>query len=529
MNKTVNINLGGEFFHIDEDAFAELKRYLDAVRASLNQDESIEEIISDIESRIAELFVELLPNPKSVVTKSQITQVIDIMGQPEEFDTDEPADQEHQNRKATPKELYRDQDNKYIAGVGSGLGHYLGIDALWVRLIWLLLTIFSSGSFILIYILFWILVPAADSTSQKLKMKGQPINISNIERRFKEGYDNISDSVKSMDYNKYGDQVKKSSHRFFEAIAKALVIMAKIIGKIIGLILVVLSLGTILSMAIGFFSVGTIEFWGQGNLIDYLHAVNGYNAPIWVIFALIFVALGLPFLVLFIVGLKLLLPHLRSIGWTAKVIIFLIWLIALISLVIVGVQSMTRNAITGSFEREIPLQMTKQDTLILAMNKNYVARNDHRRQDDFKIRMIDEGQKSIINQDVRLVVRSTSKTEGFVQINAYADSHSLDDAQAKAQLIDYRISLSDNKLLIDPNWTTPIENKYRNQKIDVIVYLPTGSVFWADQNTHSYHQNAKRYQDILISGNEGHYLKVMDQEALCLDCKNDGLVIKSED
>ena len=98
MNKTVNINLGGEFFHIDEDAFAELKRYLDAVRASLNQDESIEEIISDIESRIAELFVELLPNPKSVVTKSQITQVIDIMGQPEEFDTDEPADQEHQNR-----------------------------------------------------------------------------------------------------------------------------------------------------------------------------------------------------------------------------------------------------------------------------------------------------------------------------------------------------------------------------------------------------------------------------------------------
>ena len=302
MNKTVNINLGGEFFHIDEDAFAELKRYLDAVRASLNQDESIEEIISDIESRIAELFVELLPNPKSVVTKSQITQVIDIMGQPEEFDTDEPADQEHQNRKATPKELYRDQDNKYIAGVGSGLGHYLGIDALWVRLIWLLLTIFSSGSFILIYILFWILVPAADSTSQKLKMKGQPINISNIERRFKEGYDNISDSVKSMDYNKYGDQVKKSSHRFFEAIAKALVIMAKIIGKIIGLILVVLSLGTILSMAIGFFSVGTIEFWGQGNLIDYLHAVNGYNAPIWVIFALIFVALGLPFLVLFIVA-----------------------------------------------------------------------------------------------------------------------------------------------------------------------------------------------------------------------------------
>ena len=122
MNKTVNINLGGEFFHIDEDAFIELKRYIDAVRGSLSHDDSIQEIISDIESRIAELFGELLPNAKSVVTMNQVMSVIEIMGQPEEFDMDDRANA-NQHSRPTAKELYRDQDNKYIAGVASGLGH----------------------------------------------------------------------------------------------------------------------------------------------------------------------------------------------------------------------------------------------------------------------------------------------------------------------------------------------------------------------------------------------------------------------
>ena len=521
MNKTVNINLGGEFFHIDEDAFIELKRYIDAVRGSLSHDDSIQEIISDIESRIAELFAELLPNAKSVVTMNQVMSVIEIMGQPEEFDMDDRANA-NQHSRPTAKELYRDQDNKYIAGVASGLGHYLGIDTVWIRVIWLLLTIFSSGSFVLIYVLFWILVPAALSTSQKLKMKGQPINISNIEQRFKEGYTNISDSVKSVDYNKYGDQVKKRSQQLTELLAKIIMLLAKFIGKLIGLFLVVISLTTIVGMAVGFFSAGTIEFWGQGDLIDYFHAISNFDLPIWALLALLFVTLGFPFLVLFIVGIKLLIPHLRSIGWTTKIIIFLIWLSAIMTLIFVGMQNMRQTAITGGFDREIPLNITKQDTLYVSMNENPLAGYGPHKRDDFKIRMIEEGQKSIVNQDVRLIFRATSNADGYVLVNAYADSYSLSEAQQKARLINYHVVQDGNQLLIDPYWTTDLAHKYRNQRIEVVVYLPVGTIFWADQNTHSYHQNTKDHNDILMSGDEQHFLKVLAQEAVCMDCGKHG-------
>jgi phage shock protein PspC (stress-responsive transcriptional regulator) len=184
MNKTININLGGTFFHIDENAFNHLKSYLEAVRATLSPEDSVSEIMDDIEARIAELFNESLSNKDQVITLDRVKEVIEIMGQPEAFDPNsdesEQGGQSGHNERKTPKQLFRDEENKYLGGVASGLGHYLGIDCLWIRLIWLLLFFFSSGTFFMIYVLFWILVPAAKSTSDKLKMKGEPINISNI-------------------------------------------------------------------------------------------------------------------------------------------------------------------------------------------------------------------------------------------------------------------------------------------------------------------------------------------------------------
>ena len=180
MKKTVNINLAGTFFHIDEDAFAKLQRYLDAIRRSLTDPQGSDEIIRDIEARIGELFSEKIESSSQVISIKELDEVIAVMGQPEDYMVDEeifddipPASKK--GKRSSYKQLFRDIDNKFIAGVSSGLGHYLGFDAVWVRLLWVLLTIFSSGTFILIYILFWILVPAAETTSQKLKMTGEPV------------------------------------------------------------------------------------------------------------------------------------------------------------------------------------------------------------------------------------------------------------------------------------------------------------------------------------------------------------------
>jgi hypothetical protein len=133
MNKTTSINLGGYFFHIDEDAFRKLSNYFDAVKRSLSPD-GREEIINDIESRISELFTEKLGSTKQVIGLKEVDDIITIMGQPEDYkiEDESPKNDFQSNYTSTGsiKKLYRDKDNSFLGGVLSGLGHYLGVDPL---------------------------------------------------------------------------------------------------------------------------------------------------------------------------------------------------------------------------------------------------------------------------------------------------------------------------------------------------------------------------------------------------------------
>ena len=522
MNKTININLGGTFFHIDENAYNHLKSYLEAVRVALSPEDSIAEIMDDIEARIAELFNESQTNKDQVITLERVKEVIEIMGQPEAFDPDgDEPEQNGQNAYSehkTPKQLFRDEENKYLGGVASGLGHYLGIDCLWIRLIWLLLFFFSSGTFFMIYILFWILVPAAKSTSDKLKMKGEPINISNIEKRVKEGYDKFSDNMKSVDYDKYGNQVKRGSNRVVELIGNLLKGTLTVLAKLLGVLMLIFSITTLLGLAFGLFSAGSLEFWGQADLIQYYQAVSVAQIPFWALLTIVFLAVGIPFIVLFIVGLKLLIPNLKSMGWTPKILIFALWIASILALIFFGAKHASFSSVTGQFQREIPLPISKNDSITLTMNQRLLSGRSSERDDDFKIKMDAENNPIIITNNVRLIVRSTQKEEGFIKIDSYADGTSLDEAQDKARQINYQIQYTDGVLELDPFLTTDLAHKYRDQHVEVIVYLPTGSVLWVDHNTNSYHQNTRAYNDLLDSGYEGHYLKVMDRELKCLDC-----------
>ena len=518
MNKTININLAGSFFHVDENAYAHLQKYLDAVRATLSPEDSIEEIMNDIEARIAELFSESMTSNDQVITLSRVKEIIDIMGQPQDFDPEGAAESNAAEQYKSIKQLFRDEENKYLGGVASGLGHYLGIDCLWIRLIWLLLFFFSSGTFFMIYILFWILVPAAKSTSDKLKMKGEPINISNIEKRVKEGYDKLSDNMKSVDYDKYGNQVKRGSNRVVEVIGNLLKGTLTVLAKLLGVLMLIFSITTLLGLAFGLFSAGSLEFWGQADLIQYYQAVSVAQIPFWALLTIVFLAAGIPFIVLFIVGLKLLIPNLKSMGWTPKILIFALWIASILALIFFGAKHATFSSVTGQFQREIPLPISKNDSLTLTMNQSLLSGRSSERDDDFKIKMDADKNPIIVTNNVRLIVRSTKKEEGFIKVDSYADGATLDEAQDKAMQINYQIQYTDGVLELDPFLTTDLAHKYRDQHIEVIVYLPTGSVLWADYNTHSYHQNTKAYNDLLDSGYEGHYLKVMDRELKCLDC-----------
>lgn len=198
MNKTININLAGLFFHIDEDAYNRLQRYLAAVRNSFSETTGADEIMSDIESRIAELFLEKRANEQQVISIVHVESVIDIMGQPEDYEVDEDIFTEagprtrRTNFAAKGKQLFRDTQNGYVGGVSAGLSYYLGMDTIWIRVLWIVATFFSAGWLIPIYILLWIFVPDAVTTNQRLTMMGKEVNITNIEDNFKAGFEPVA-------------------------------------------------------------------------------------------------------------------------------------------------------------------------------------------------------------------------------------------------------------------------------------------------------------------------------------------------
>src|SRR5690554_4404824 len=266
MNKTININLGGTFFYIDEDAYNKLTRYLDAVKRSISDPQGKDEIIKDIEVRIAELFTEKQKHDKQVITIKEVEEVIAVMGQPEDYAVDDEMFEDsgkstYEHKSA--KKLFRDIDNKYLGGVSSGLGHYLGVDAVWMRLLWVILTIITTGTFALFYILFWILVPAAVTVADKLTMKGEPVNISNIERKFKESYDNVADKIKNADYDKYGKRVKSNTDNFADALGTFFMALLTVFVKFIGAIILLVSSFTLIGLFIGLFITGVSGFYSE--------------------------------------------------------------------------------------------------------------------------------------------------------------------------------------------------------------------------------------------------------------------------
>ncbi|MCT8340923.1 PspC domain-containing protein [Flavobacteriaceae bacterium TK19130] len=524
MKKTVNINLAGTFFHIDEDAYAKLSRYLDAIRKSLTDPKGSDEIMRDIEARIAELFNEKIQSQSQVISIKELDEVIAVMGQPEDYMVDEemfedePVKEQRARRQSGHKQLFRDIDNKFIAGVSSGLSHYLGIDAIWVRLLWILLTFLSSGFFIIIYILFWILVPAAVTTSDKLKMTGEPVNISNIERKFKEGYDSVTDSVKNADYDKYGNKIKKGTAGFFETLGKVILAILTIFVKFLGVLLILTSLSVLIGLIISLFTLGTVGLWGTGEIMDYISLADISGAPIWLVSLVVFFAVGIPFFALFILGLKLLINNLKSLGRTVKISLVIVWVLSLIGLGILGIQQATQRAYEGEVISENTLAIDANDTVYLSMRADHQYEYEVYRQGNLQIEYDENDEKVIYSNDVRLIVKSTRDSVAKIRIMKEAEGEGRLAAEKYAEAINYSYSLENNTLYLDGFFTTDTKNKFRDQEVTVTVFLPEGSVLVADKNTRSFHSNYSNMGDILDYGKEGHYLRIVEGDVQCLDC-----------
>ena len=195
MKITVSINLGGYSFNIDEDAYTELKSYLKNLELHFAGEESSSEIISDIETRMAELFRTKITSYKQVINIDDVRKVISVLGTPEDIsDTEGPSARDKFSSPGYHR-MYRDTDHRIIGGVCSGMGAYWDIDPLIIRVIFVALVL-AGGVGALVYLILYIVLPEARTTAQKIEMKGNPVNIHNIKDSVKKEFDAVRKNMK---------------------------------------------------------------------------------------------------------------------------------------------------------------------------------------------------------------------------------------------------------------------------------------------------------------------------------------------
>lgn len=522
MNKTVNMNLGGFFFHIDEDAYQKLNRYFDAIKRSLS-DEAREEIMSDIESRISELFSEKLENSKQVLSLSDVDDVIAIMGQPEDYkiedeSTGSQAGYAYSGTGRT-KKLYRDKDTGIVAGVCSGLGHYFGVDPVWIRIVLVLLIFAGFGTGILAYIILWAVTPEAVTTSEKLEMTGEPITISNIEKKVKEEFEGVSDKIKNADYGQMGTHVKSGAQKIGSSLSDIIVSLMKIFAKIVGVFIVLISTATIVSLLISLFTLGSTSYldvpW-----IDYFNTFNYTNTSLWFIALTFFLAIGIPFFFLLILGLKILVNNLKSIGNIAKYTLLAIWLVSIGTVITLFAKSASEFAFDNKVVDKTTINIATTDTLNVKFRENeyYTRNNGHH--NDFRLVQDSTGVEYIYSEDVDFEVVPTDEKSPYIQIEKNSKGKSFNEAKNRAEKIKYGFKIEGNQLILDEYFLTDAKSKFRGQEVTIYLYVPKGTFLKFDESVEDHDVSDNDFFNLHYSSDDYVY-KVEENKVKCLNCPPD--------
>jgi phage shock protein PspC (stress-responsive transcriptional regulator) len=518
MNKTVSINLGGLVFHIDEDAFQKLSHYFDAIKRSLSNTKEQEEIINDIEMRVGELVAEKHKSDKQVISIKEVDEIISIMGQPEDYRID---DEEPKNTTSNfetlkrDKKLFRDKDEAVIGGVLAGLGHYFGIDKVFLRILFLVL-FFVAGTGLLAYIILWIAMPEAQTTSEKLEMRGEPVTISNIEKKVREEFVTLSEKFKSTDFEKMKSEMKSNSEKFNANFKGYLDVFFNVIAKTIGALMILGSLAILVIFLIGVLAFGTTNF-PEFPFHSFIELGNFTDYPIWFFGLLFYVAVSIPSFFVLLLGIKIVAPNSKSIGSIAKYILLALWIIAIAILISIGIKQAAEYAYEGRIYEKQSINLNPKDTLYIKFKNNDYYAKDVNDFTDFSIT------KDSLNQDVvysNLIIFEIEKTDEllpYIKINKEAKGNSFITAKQRAEKIKYSYKIIGNQLVLDNYLITELKDKYRDQKIEIKLYLPKGTLFKVNSSVKNYDYSDNSFFNLHTSS-DGYIYNVVDSQVKCLNC-----------
>lgn len=619
MKKIININLSGRVLPIEDSAYEQLQAYIESLRRYFANEEGRDEIINDIESRVAELLHEKIRKGATVITDADVREVVQSMGTVEDFEAEEKESSAGASAagsttgstgtaasasaqqtgtgtgfttgsKKERSRLYRDSGDKIIGGVCSGIANYIGIDPAIVRIIfaiisfggfglgflayiilWIVLPpkdlegylgkrlyrnpddkvisgvagglaayfgkssntirlIFAaplilniilrilswpffnegswvpnivfgslSGTFILTYIILWIILPEAVSEYQKMEMRGEKVDVNRIRQNVREGMDSMKGRMKE-----WGNEVKESAQNissrareFSSTRGKEFVSeageMAKRGGRGIGHIFGVLFkafflfiAGTIafaLFVALIGLIIGGVGIWPVKNFI-----IDGtwQNLAAWG--TLIFF-LGVP-VIGFIVWLLRRLMKVKSqhnyLGWTFGGL----WALGWIS-VSFFVASLVNDFRMSNYKRpasELAITQPVNNKMIVKVSEPELEYSGSMSWMDIDGEGFDitRDTMKIANVKIEDVLLSTDGNY-HVEIKKYSRGLSVAEAEARAQKIQYQVTYKDSILDLGSSLAIDKDSKYRGQQVIVIIRVPAGKKIRFDESVTKFH------------------------------------------
>ena len=491
MKKTIKINLSGLVFTLDEDAYQELKNYLDSISSRFRDMKEGSEIISDIESRIAEIFQSKVNDKKEVITLEDVNDVISIMGKPEDFyDSEEEPETSSKRTDYTRKEnrkLYRDPENAIFGGVAAGLAAYFGIEAWIIRLLLVILT-FPIQVILIIYIVLWIVLPKAVSSAQRLEMRGEKVTVSNIEKSVKEEYDSVKENVKRVSQSKEFEKTKNVLGEILHVIGQILLVILKIILVIIGVAFTIAGIAALIGISsLVFFKYALFppDFWPLIHGIPFAEFFHSFADPgTFTLFSFaLFLVIAIPIVAIIYGGIKLIFrfkANDKPVGLAGLVL----WLISLITMVTILAYDGRGDDTSGQTTESEYIMPFDSDTLMVYMQRDPGIENFNDAwyyDDDEDWHIISDAEKTYGKININIDFTNNRKFEILIRKKSYGKSKLTE--VINAENIIYRYSQNSNNLYLDPYFALNKIHKWNSPETEVTIRVPEGKHIYLDENT----------------------------------------------
>ena len=479
MDKTININIAGTLFQIDEDACRILRDYLQAINNRFRNVHGGFETIDDIESRVAEIF-RSQKGLSGAISKDNVEAMISILGKPEDFDENEP-ESEPPVYTSQRKRMYRTPDDSIISGVCGGIGAYLNTDPVLFRILFVLFALCGVGLFV--YVILWIALPAANTDAKKRELYGNAYHSAKSYTQNNRSNGNSSPVYNKDHYNSSG--IGNALNEVFRAIGRVFYVILRIFLIIIGIVLVVTGFLFLVSFVMIFIFKFPGVFSHDGVNVhlayyaDFLNYIISPASAPWII-ALTMIALILPMFALIYWGVKMIFWF-RARDGVISLAGFVLWVISIVALSMLLFNEGISFTETGRSSTQL-IVPDKPDTLYIMIDHKASDLQYNKEfslpENDFTVYMDESSRQLYLPSRLQLNISEDNLTK--IEIMKRSSARSRNDAVKKAESIIYNARISHDTILLDDYYSLPPGSKWTADIVKVNLYVPENTVLYFD-------------------------------------------------